>query len=62
MLARDEKKMSLWVCVSIAALYKPAFIDNVVIADMIWNGFRGIILLGLITVFFSVIRIGKIKK
>ena len=62
MLARDEQKVSLWVCVSIAALYKPAFIDNVEIADMIWNGFRGIILLGLITVFFSVIRIGKIKK
>lgn len=59
---KNNRSISIWICICIAALYKPAFIDNIEIADLMWNGFRGIILIGLVGAFFPVIKTGKIKK
>lgn len=62
MKIRNTGAISPWICIIIAAMYKPAFIDNLPYLDLLWNGVRAVVLMGVVVNCLPIIKSGKIKK
>lgn len=61
MKIKKNQKFNWWICIVIAILYKPAFIDEIATADLIWNIGRALVFLVVASKYVISLRSARIK-